>query len=74
MMSCFKIQHDEIVAYGDAIRRMYRTEELMLKSDFGRAQPDRVHEIARHAAGIPDHVGIGRTPLSEWEESTEETL
>ena len=67
MTSVFKIMYDEINTY-DESRCMYKLEELMLNSDFGRAEPQRVHELARRAVGIPDHVRIGRTPLADWQE------
>jgi hypothetical protein len=56
----------EMEMYKEDLLRMYKIEELMLKSDFGRADPKRVHELARRAVGIPDHVELGRTPLGEW--------
>jgi hypothetical protein len=65
MTSPFKIMRKEVETYSRALVRMYGTEELLLKSDFGRADPKRAHEIARRAAGIPDHVSLGRTPLDE---------
>ncbi len=73
MTSCFTRLRDEVVTYSDAVRRMYEIEALMLKSDFGRANPKRTHEIARRAVGIPDHVTLGRTPLAEWEDESEES-
>jgi hypothetical protein len=30
--------------------------------------PERAHEAARQAAGIPDHISLGREPLDETEE------
>lgn len=71
MTSCFKIGHDELVTYGEAVRRMYEIEALMLETDFGRSDPARVHEIARAAVGIPDNVSIARTPLGEWQEPSD---
>jgi hypothetical protein len=47
---------------------MYEIEALILKSDFGRSNPERAHELARRAEVIPDHVSLGRTPLAEWED------
>jgi hypothetical protein len=72
--SPFKIRHDELVSYGEAVLRMYKIAAIMLKSDFGRLNPVRAHELARRAARIPDHASLGRVPLGEWEESPEGTL
>ena len=68
MTSLFKIMYDEINAYDEAVVCMNKLQELMLNSDFGRAEPQHVHELARRAAGIPDHVRIGETPLADWQE------
>jgi hypothetical protein len=67
----FEIALEEIETYSEGLLRMYKLEEVMLKSDFGRADPKRVHEVARRAVGIPDHVKLGRTPLAEWQDDSE---
>ena len=61
----------EVETYSEDVLRMYRIEEMMLKSDFGRANPKRVHELARHSVGISDHIKLGRTPLAEWQNDLE---
>lgn len=64
-MSGFKKLQTEIEKYGDRLVSMYEIEELLRKSDFGRLNPERAHELARQAVGIPDDVSLGKTPLTE---------
>jgi len=47
---------------------MRAIEATLRKSDLGRWMPQRAHELARRAAGIPDHVTLGREPLDETED------
>jgi hypothetical protein len=49
---------------------MRAIEARLRKSDLGRWMPERAHEAASQAAGIPDHFSLGREPLDETEEES----
>lgn len=67
-MSIFPDRGDELEAIKPKLLMMYEIEELMLRSDFGRLNPERTHEIARIAVGIPDGSPFGQNALPSWEE------
>ena len=68
MSNRFETARSELETYLPAIVRMYSIEKTLRKSDLGRWLPERAHELARQAAGIPDHVGLGHEPLDESED------
>jgi hypothetical protein len=68
MTSAFETARRELEVNLPAVVRMYAIEMTLRKSDLGRWMPERAHELARQAAGIPDHVSLGREPLDESED------
>jgi hypothetical protein len=64
-MSSFAEIANQLKTYLPALSRAYGIEITLRKSDLGRWYPERAHQIARRAAGIPDHIMPSTTPLSD---------